>query len=326
MQNDFNGIVNVFKEQDFTSHDVVAKMRGIYGQKKIGHTGTLDPMAEGVLIVCLGQATKLADILISKNKTYVAKMKLGFTSNTDDTTGEMVPVISEEELDGFFAGKPLTNEQHSGDIKSQIQEVFQSFLGDSMQIPPMYSAIKVNGKKLYEYARAGITIEREPRPISIYKLELKDIDAVNHEISFEVECSKGTYIRALIRDMGEKLGTGAVMSGLLRNEVNGIYAENGYRLSDLQALKEEGRLGESLLPMDELLKSFPRVSINESGLKYLQNGNRLIYSNFEDDEHLKHWSDKLENAEFIRIYVADELKALYTFDKEKNDYKVFKML
>ncbi len=316
MQNDFNGIVNVFKEQDFTSHDVVAKMRGIYGQKKIGHTGTLDPMAEGVLIVCLGQATKLADILISKNKTYIAKMKLGFTSNTDDTTGEMVPVIIEDEL----ASDSFEN------IKSKIIEVFQSFLGDSMQIPPMYSAIKVNGKKLYEYARAGITIEREPRPISIYKLELKDIDTESREISFEVECSKGTYIRALIRDIGEKLGTGAVMSGLLRNEVNGIYAENGYRLSDLQELKEQGRLSESLLPMDEILKSFPRVSINETGLKYLQNGNRLMYSNFEDDEHLKHWSDKLENAEFIRIYLADQLKALYKFDKEKNDYKVFKML
>ena len=316
MQNDFNGIVNVFKEQDFTSHDVVAKMRGIYGQKKIGHTGTLDPMAEGVLIVCLGQATKLADILISKNKTYIAKMMLGFTSNTDDTTGEMVPVIIEDEL----ASDSFEN------IKSKIIEVFQSFLGDSMQIPPMYSAIKVNGKKLYEYARAGITIEREPRPISIYKLELKDIDTESREISFEVECSKGTYIRALIRDIGEKLGTGAVMSGLLRNEVNGIYAENGYRLSDLQELKEQGRLSESLLPMDEILKSFPRVSINETGLKYLQNGNRLMYSNFEDDEHLKHWSDKLENAEFIRIYLADQLKALYKFDKEKNDYKVFKML
>ena len=316
MQNDFNGIVNVFKEQDFTSHDVVAKMRGIYGQKKIGHTGTLDPMAEGVLIVCLGQATKLADILISKNKTYIAKMKLGFTSNTDDTTGEMVPVIIEDEL----ASDSFEN------IKSKIIEVFQSFLGDSMQIPPMYSAIKVNGKKLYEYARAGITIEREPRPISIYKLELKDIDTESREISFEVECSKGTYIRALIRDIGEKLGTGAVMSGLLRNEVNGIYAENGYRLSDLQELKEQGRLSESLLPMDEILKSFPRVSINETGLKYLQNGNRLMYSNFEDDEHLKHWSDKLENAEFIRIYLTDQLKALYKFDKEKNDYKVFKML
>lgn len=316
MQNDFNGIVNVFKEQDFTSHDVVAKMRGIYGQKKIGHTGTLDPMAEGVLIVCLGQATKLADILISKNKTYIAKMKLGFTSNTDDTTGDMVPVIIEDEL----ASDSFEN------IKFKIIEVFQSFLGDSMQIPPMYSAIKVNGKKLYEYARAGITIEREPRPISIYKLELKDIDTESREISFEVECSKGTYIRALIRDIGEKLGTGAVMSGLLRNEVNGIYAENGYRLSDLQELKEQGRLSESLLPMDEILKSFPRVSVNETGLKYLQNGNRLMYSNFEDDEHLKHWSDKLENAEFIRIYLADQLKALYKFDKEKNDYKVFKML
>ena len=318
MQNDFNGIVNVFKEQDFTSHDVVAKMRGIYKQKKIGHTGTLDPMAEGVLIVCLGQATKLADILISKNKTYVAKMKLGFTSNTDDTTGEMESVVTEEELDGLFGDESR--------LEAQIKEVFQIFLGDSMQIPPMYSAIKVNGKRLYEYARAGIVIEREPRPISIYKLELKDIDTVNREISFEVECSKGTYIRSLIRDMGEKLGTGAVMSGLLRNEVNGIYAENGYRLSDLQAMKEEGRLSESLLPMDELLKSFPRVSINETGLKYLQNGNRLMFSNFVDDEHLKHWSDKLENAEFIRVYQDDELKALYKFDKEKNDYKVFKML
>ncbi len=318
MQNDFNGIVNVYKEAGFTSHDVVAKMRGIYRQKRIGHTGTLDPMAEGVLLVCLGQATKLADILISKSKTYIAKMKLGFTSDTDDVSGVLNKVKKDEELEMFFKDEDA--------LRNLLEETFDGFLGDSMQIPPMYSAIKVNGKKLYEYARAGIIIEREPRPVSIYRLELIDIDFKNHEISFEVECSKGTYIRSLIRDIGEKLGTGAVMSGLLRDEVNGLKSEDGYRLSDLQTLREEDRLRETVLPMDEILKAFPRVTINKSGEKYLQNGNRLNIQNFEDDDHLKHWTDKLQNAEFIRVYQNNELKALYSFDKEKNDYKVFKML
>jgi tRNA pseudouridine55 synthase len=303
----YNGIVNIYKEQGFTSHDVVAKLRGIYGQKKIGHTGTLDPMAEGVLIVCLGQATKLSDLILTKDKQYVARMKLGLVTDTDDITGNVIE-SKEDAARQFF----------NAEVRDRINQVFQEFIGPSMQIPPMYSAIKVNGKKLYEYARAGISIEREPRPIEIYEMNLIDIFPETSEISFSVRCSKGTYIRSLIRDMGEKLGTGATMSGLLRDDVNGIKAEDGFRISDLQTMKEEGRLAESVQPMDTILAAVPAVSVSDSSIKLLTNGNRLSASELVGDE--------LKEADFIRVYYQDELKALYSYDADKKDFKVFKML
>ena len=173
----YNGIVNIYKEQGFTSHDVVAKLRGIYGQKKIGHTGTLDPMAEGVLIVCLGQATKLSDLILTKDKQYIAKMKLGVVTDTDDTSGNIK--ASKED-----AAKELFEDVSS--IEERLKMTFGEFVGPSMQIPPMYSAIKVNGKKLYEYARAGIDIEREPRPIEIYDIQLQEIFPETQEVSFSV--------------------------------------------------------------------------------------------------------------------------------------------
>ena len=314
----YNGIVNVYKEQGFTSHDVVAKLRGVFGQKKIGHTGTLDPMAEGVLIVCLGQATKLSDMILTSRKSYIATMKLGMVTTTDDTTGDIKTSCDEAKLEELFSDIDI--------LKKNILELLDSFLGKSMQIPPMYSAIKVNGKKLYEYARAGIEIEREPRPVEIFRLDLKEIKAETREISFAVECSKGTYIRSLIRDMGERLGTGAAMSMLIRDEVNGIKAEDGYKISDLQSMKEEGRLGDAVLPMDELLKNSPAVKIKESGLKLLSNGNRLRGENLECTESGEDAISRLKSAEFFRVYVEDELKALYAYDSSSDDYKVYKML
>ena len=317
----YNGIVNVYKEQGFTSHDVVAKLRGIFGQKKVGHTGTLDPMAEGVLIVCLGQATKLSDMILTSRKQYIATMKLGIVTTTDDTTGEVKSSCDEGKLNEFFSDKD--------GLEEKIKKTFDEFTGKQMQIPPMYSAIKVNGKKLYEYARAGIEIEREPRPVEIFRLELKEIDTENKEITFAVECSKGTYIRSLIRDMGENFGTGAAMSKLLRDEVNGIKAENGFRISDLQQMKADGTLSNAVLQMDELLKDFPAVNINESGIKYLSNGNRLKAKNFTvRAEAGKADSDfeTLNGSEFFRVYDEEGLKALYAYDSSSNDYKVYKML
>ena len=317
----YNGIVNVYKEQGFTSHDVVAKLRGIFGQKKVGHTGTLDPMAEGVLIVCLGQATKLSDMILTSRKQYIATMKLGIVTTTDDTTGEVKSSCDEGKLDAFFSDKD--------GLEEKIKKTFDEFTGKQMQIPPMYSAIKVNGKKLYEYARAGIEIEREPRPVEIFRLELKEIDTENKEITFAVECSKGTYIRSLIRDMGENFGTGAAMSKLLRDEVNGIKAENGFRISDLQQMKADGTLSNAVLQMDELLKDFPAVNINESGIKYLSNGNRLKAKNFTvRAEAGKADSDfeTLNGSDFFRVYDEEGLKALYAYDSSSNDYKVYKML
>ena len=311
----YDGIVNVYKEQGYTSHDVVAKLRGIFGQKKVGHTGTLDPMAEGVLIVVLGRATKLADLIVTSRKRYIAEMQLGVTSDTDDSTGNVVESCSQDKLDEMFSGEAA--------FTSKLENVMQQFLGKSMQVPPMYSAIKINGKKLYEYARAGKEIEREARPVEIFRLEIRKLNVEKKTVSFEVECSKGTYIRSLIRDIGEKLGTGAVMSGLLRDEVNGITIDTGFRLDDLQKLKEEDNLKAAVTPMDILLRDVPKVYITSNGEKLLNNGNRL---GIDDINMSGQDIQEIENARFFRVYLGEELKALYTYDKEKNNYKVFKML
>ena len=311
----YDGIVNVYKEQGYTSHDVVAKLRGIFGQKKVGHTGTLDPMAEGVLIVVLGRATKLADLIVTSRKRYIAEMQLGVTSDTDDSTGNVVESCGQDKLDEMFSGEAA--------FTSKLENVMQQFLGKSMQVPPMYSAIKINGKKLYEYARAGKEIEREARPVEIYRLEIRKLNVEKKTVSFEVECSKGTYIRSLIRDIGEKLGTGAVMSGLLRDEVNGITIDTGFRLDDLQKLKEEDNLKAAVTPMDILLRDVPKVYITSNGEKLLNNGNRL---GIDDINMSGQDIQEIENARFFRVYLGVELKALYTYDKEKNNYKVFKML
>lgn len=311
----YSGIVNIYKEQGFTSHDVVAKLRGIYGQKKVGHTGTLDPMAEGVLIVCLGQATKLSDLILTSKKQYIATMKLGISTDTDDVTGNVIGEYKDEYL------RSLTYMGSEESFKARVEEVASEFLGNSMQIPPMYSAIKVNGKKLYEYARAGQVIEREERPIEIYRLDILEANLKELTVKFAVECSKGTYIRSLIRDMGDMLGTYATMSALLRDEVSGMNYKDGYRLDDLQKLKDLGKLEETVLPMDKLLKDVPKAEVKPSGLKLLTNGNRLK----ESDLDLAEESD-VKNASFIRIYEGTELKALYSYDKNKNDFKVYKML
>ncbi len=346
----YNGIVNVYKEPGFTSHDVVAKLRGIYGQKKVGHTGTLDPMAEGVLIVVLGQATKLSDLILTSRKQYIATMKLGVSTETDDTTGEKQKLCDGDKL------RALVSDEK--ELRSKLESLFKEFLGKSMQVPPLYSAIKINGKKLYEYAREGIEIKPDARPVEIYSLELMDVeismadstsadnlnsdnvsvDTLNSDnvsvvdcyVRFKVDCSKGTYIRALIRDMGEKLGVGAAMSALVRDEINGIYAKDGLRIEELQKLKEEGRLGETVLPIDKLLSDYPSVRVKKSGEKLLANGNRLRREDIDvlrDDEiSVETDINNLKQVDFFRVYLGDELKALYTYDKQKRDYKVFKML
>ena len=308
----YSGIVNVYKEQGFTSHDVVAKLRGIYGQKKVGHTGTLDPMAEGVLIVVLGQATKLADLILTSRKQYIATMRLGISTETDDTTGTRVCQAPEDKLSDLLSDEDM--------LRQRLGEVFTKFMGKTMQVPPMYSAIKINGKKLYEYAREGIEIHPEPRPIEVYSLELTGIDMEKKEVSFRVDCSKGTYIRGLIRDIGRELGVGAAMSALLRDEVNGIYSSDGFRIDDLQNMKEQGRLEETVLPIDKLLESVPAARVRKSGERFLSNGNRL------KREDIEVVSGEVEAAEFFRVYMGDEIKALYTYDRNKKDYKVFKML
>ena len=249
-----DGFINIYKEQGFTSFDVVAKLRGILKQKKIGHTGTLDPMAEGVLLVCLGSATKMCDLLTEKNKTYTCTMLLGKTSDTEDVTGVMTDVT-----DVYPDEKT-------------VRAAVMSFVGDYMQIPPMYSAIKVNGKKLYELARTGQVIEREPRPVTIHGITIQSVELPR--VTFDVSCSKGTYIRSLCRDIGEKLGCGAVMEKLVRTEVKGFTIEESLTLDEVEKARDDGTLMQHVLTTDKLMPDIPELHISAKGEKLLANGNK----------------------------------------------------
>jgi tRNA pseudouridine55 synthase len=298
-----NGVINIYKEKGYTSFDVVAKLRGILKQKKIGHTGTLDPMAEGVLIVCLGTATKLVDMITAGDKCYQAHMLLGETTDTEDVTGNVLKSYSVDVNEG------------------QVIAAINSFTGDYDQIPPMYSAIKKDGRKLYEYARAGQAVERTPRPVSIYSID--DIKVELPYAYFTVHCSKGTYIRSLCRDIGERLGCGAVLAGLKRNEVHGFTVDKALTLDEVSSLKEAGELDRVILPVDSLLGEYPAYTLNPECVKYLYNGNKL-----RKNQLVKNgdgFSEHEESADKIRVYDGDKFVALYMKADEADMYKPYKM-
>ena len=250
-----SGILNIKKEAGFTSHDVVAKLRGIVHQKKIGHTGTLDPDATGVLPVCLGKATKLCDIIGDWDKTYEAVLLLGKETDTEDTSGK---ILEEKEV-------TVTEEE--------IQNIILSFQGTYDQIPPMYSAKKVNGKKLYELARQGIVIERKPCPVTLSSIHIKKIELPY--VTFEVTCSKGTYIRSLCRDIGVKAGCGGCMAGLIRTRVSSFRIEEGFTLSEVEEMRDRDTLSEHIIPVDKVFLHLPAVFVKEKGEKLLYNGNPI---------------------------------------------------
>ncbi len=297
----YNGIINVYKEQGYTSFDVVAKLRGILKQKKIGHTGTLDPLAEGVLVVCLGNATKLCELITSKDKEYVVTMQFGIETDTDDVTGNVLR----------SSDKPLSNDE--------IVEAINSFCGTYMQLPPMYSAIKQNGKKLYEYARKGIAVEREKREVTIYSIE--DIKVSYPYADFKVRCSKGTYIRSLCRDIGERLGTLATMKSLLRSSVNDVTLEDTLKLDEIIYHRDMGDIDKYIKPIDSVLSNYPALSIiaSEENKKYALNGNKLSPSQFEKPD------EPISDEEIFRVYLEDRLLALYRYKENENILKPFKM-
>lgn len=259
-----SGILNIKKEAGFTSHDVVAKLRGIVHQKKIGHTGTLDPDATGVLPVCLGKATKLCDIIGDWDKTYEAVLLLGKETDTEDTSGK---ILEEKEV-------TVTEEE--------IQEIILSFQGTYDQIPPMYSAKKVNGKKLYELARQGIIIERKPCPVTLSSIIIKKI-ALPY-VTFEVTCSKGTYIRSLCRDIGAKAGCGGCMAGLVRTRVSSFKIEEGFTLSEIEEMRDKDTLSEHIIPVDKVFSHLPAFFVKESGEKLLYNGNPIAVNLCEKEQ------------------------------------------
>lgn len=292
-----NGIINVYKETGFTSHDVVAKLRGIVKQKKIGHTGTLDPDATGVLPVCLGNATKLCDMLTDKSKEYVATMRLGFCTDTQDISGE---VLKKEEVN-------VTTEQ--------VTEAVMSFVGKYDQIPPMYSALKVNGKKLYELAREGIEIERKARSIEIFAIEILDINLP--DITMKVHCSKGTYIRTLCHDIGLKLGCFATMVSLKRTKVANFLLENAYTLSQIEACVKEERLQDILTKTEDMFE-LVSVRVAPPYEKLLFNGNPIYLNQIME-------RIRIGNKEQVKVYAGDRFCAVYECDEEKNILKPVKM-
>ena len=253
---ELNGIIVINKPKDYTSHDVVAKVKRILNIKKVGHTGTLDPNATGVLPLLLNQGTKLSKYLIEHDKDYEVTLKLGIKSDTLDGEGN---IIEKQEV--------IWNNLND------IEKVLNSFIGKQEQIPPIYSAIKVNGKKLYEYARNGQTVEIKPRKIEIYKIELQKVDKKQNEINFKVSCSKGTYIRSLCENIAVKLGTIGYMKELNRTKVGRFNIENSITIEELENNKED--IEEKIITMQELFKKYPRVNLKKEQLEKFLNGVKI---------------------------------------------------
>lgn len=295
-----HGVVNIKKEKGYTSHDVVAKLRGIVGQKKIGHTGTLDPDATGVLPVCLGKATKLCDMLTDKSKTYETVFILGKTTDTQDISGTVLEERTYAHIDNEMASQCIGE-----------------FVGDYLQVPPMYSALKVNGKKLYELARQGIEVERKARPVVIHEIKIKEMNLPR--IRMEVSCSKGTYIRTLCHDIGEKLGCGACMEELVRTKVSRFELKDSVTLEQVRELKEAGRLDEILVPIDAMFEQYEAVVLKDEFVSFAYNGNLF---------KPKHLCEKMELQDKKQVRVYDEqghFIAIYEYQREDSMFHIIKM-
>jgi len=282
----YHGILNIYKEAGFTSHDVVAKLRGILKQKKIGHTGTLDPDAVGVLPVCLGSGTKLCEFLTDKTKEYVAVMQLGVRTDTQDMSGTVL-------------------ETRTVDVTmEEVERACQGFVGGYEQIPPMYSALKVDGKRLYELARAGRNVEVKARAVQILAIEVLDADLPY--VTLRVVCGKGTYIRTLCQDIGEKLGCLAAMKQLTRTQSGNFRIEEAYTLSEIEALRDSGELEEKIVPVDEVFAELAAVRVQPLRRKLIDNGNPFsinecepVSVSFSDGEQVRVYRD---DGVFMGIY------------------------
>ena len=292
-----NGVINVYKEKGYTSHDVVAIVRKTLNIKKVGHTGTLDPDAEGVLPVCIGQATKLADYIMAERKSYTAEITFGAETTTQDASGDII-----KEYEYTFD-------------ENRLREVIDTFKGEQTQVPPMYSAIKINGKKLYEIAREGKEIERKARKITVYDIRIAEINPPNKAI-IEIDCSKGTYIRSLCSDIGNKLGWGAFMSSLTRTASGKFKLNEAVKLDELKNAAERGEAEKFIIPPDDVLSGYKRVTVSEKADKYLYNGGK-IYGGY-----LKYDKQPSDNEIVLGYDATGRLVGiyLYKFDEEKKNY------
>ena len=297
-----SGVINIYKEAGYTSHDVVAKLRGILKQKKIGHTGTLDPQAQGVLPVCLGKGTKLCDLLADHDKEYEAVLRLGITTDTQDMEGNVLQEssvqVSEEE----------------------VRTCILSFQGEQMQVPPMYSALKVNGKKLYELAREGKVVERKARPVTFHKIEVLWMELP--KVKIRVQCSKGTYIRTLCNDIGEKLGCGGCMEELLRTRVERFALEDAVKLDEVQKAMEEETVDSLILPVDRIFDQYPAAKTTTQGDLLVHNGNRLFSELLQEEPEAESGYVRVYDSEgtFIGLFEkkTDQLVPVKMFYRKEN--------
>ncbi|MCI6879385.1 MAG: tRNA pseudouridine(55) synthase TruB [Lachnospiraceae bacterium] len=304
-----NGVINIYKERGFTSHDVVAKLRGILKQKKIGHTGTLDPDAEGVLPVCLGKGTRLCDMLTDHSKVYEAVLLLGQSTDTQDVSGNVLqeaPVdVSEEE----------------------VREAIMSFVGPYDQIPPMYSALKVNGQKLCDLARAGKEVERKARPVEIYEIQIEEIHLPR--VRMTVSCSKGTYIRTLCHDIGEKLKCHGCMESLLRTRVGQFLLKDSLTLAQVEAYRDENRITEIVMPVDQVFSDCPALKLTKEAAKLGYNGNPFTSTQAltENDQMVEKSSDiSLDGGKWFRVYDPEGVFiGVYAYDSKRDQFRPEKM-
>lgn len=296
-----NGVIVINKEQEFTSFDVVAVVRKTLSTKKVGHCGTLDPNATGVLPVLLGNATKAQDIIPNHDKSYKAKFKLGLTSDTLDIWGEIT--------------------QSNGDdvTKDELMKVLPKFVGEIMQTPPMYSAVQKDGVRLYDLARQGIEVEREARPVTVYELTLDSFDEKTQEGSLTVSCSKGTYIRSLIDDIAKSLGTNAVMTELVRTSACGFTLSDAITLDELKTLAQNGEIGSKVLSTESLFVSYKELKVSDKQAVRFYNGNEL------DINRTALRDMSFENGEIFRVKdTQNAFLGLGITDTSKGVLKIYK--
>ena len=300
-----SGVINVYKEKGITSFGVIARLRGILGVRRMGHTGTLDPDACGVLPVCIGGATKLAGILTGEDKTYRTRMHLGITTDTQDIGGKVLSV------------KPVESSAE------EVRRAVLSFARVYDQLPPMYSALKVNGQKLCDLARKGKTVERKARPVTIYSIEIEKLELPL--VSMMISCSRGTYIRTLCQDIGDLLGCGACMESLERTRTGPIIKEESHTLSQIEQSVRDGKLGDILIPADSFFPDVPRAGVPEEDQVLLRNGNPLpVRDILPLPGENGYEQDSLPDE--IRLYTAQgQFAAVYTYKKDKGLYWPEKM-
>lgn len=302
----YHGIINVYKEPGYTSHDVVARLRGILKQKKIGHTGTLDPAAEGVLPVCLGMGTRLCDMLTDRTKTYEAILLLGKVTDKQDATGRVL-------REAGAVARTLTEQQ--------VTEAVMSFLGDYDQIPPMYSALKVDGKRLYQLARAGKEVERRARRVQILGIRVERAELPR--VWMTVTCSKGTYIRTLCHDIGEKLGCGGCMEHLKRTAVGRFTVKESLKLDEIEKLRDENRLDSCILTVEEALMCYPALRVRPEADAFLLNGNPCFKNQLDQREDC---GKEPGDGQRFRMYDSKgQFAGVYQYQEDKRWWKPWKM-